>query len=390
VAETRPAGWRRGGVNTRSRPLTILHLAAPGVAGGLESVVLELTSGLRLSGHRVVLAAVLERGTEDHPVTRRAAEEGVEVRRLEVPPRAYLMEYRLLRQAIADVRPDVIHTHGYRADLIGGLAARRAGVPWVSTVHGFTGGDRKNRIYEWLQVRAYRRVQSVVAVSEAIRERLMREGIPAARIHLLPNAWAPKSMWSRENARRRLGIVDGDPVIGWVGRLTREKGADVFLEALALLPNRHWRACIVGDGRERPALAARALALGIADRVAWQGLVHDAAALYPAFDTWVLSSRTEGTPIALFEAMAARVPAIVTAVGGVPDVVSAAEALLVPPERPDALAAAIAAVLADPAAADARVEAAYRRLAEAYAPADWLAAHVALYRSAGFTRPDGA
>jgi glycosyltransferase involved in cell wall biosynthesis len=115
--------------------------------------------------------------------------------------------------------------------------------------------------------------------------------------------------------------------------------------------------------------------------VQWHGLVPDAADLYPAFDAWVLSSRTEGTPIALLEAMAARVPVVATAVGGVPDVVGPAEALLVPPEQPRALAAAVASILTDPAQAALRAEAAYQRVTEAYSPGAWLDAHVALYRT---------
>jgi glycosyltransferase involved in cell wall biosynthesis len=369
--------------------LTILHVAAPGRAGGLESVVLELTGGLRGLGHRVVLAAVLDPGSVEHPVPSRAEGQGVEVRRVVIPPRAYLTEYRALRQAITELRPDLVHTHGYRADLIGGLAARRAGVLWVSTVHGFTGGGRKNRFYEWLQIRAYRRAQAVVAVSLPIRDRLVGAGICPDRVHVIPNAWAPKALLSREEARRRLCLTGPEPVIGWVGRLTREKGADVFLEALAQIPDRHWTASIVGAGRERPALEAQAERLGIAERIRWHGLMPDAAGLYPAFDAWVLSSRTEGTPIALFEAMAARVPVVVTTVGGVPDVVSPFEALLVRSEDPAALAAGIATLLAGPDEAGARAEAAFRRLSTQHTSEAWLASHLELYRSLGPTVSTG-
>jgi glycosyltransferase involved in cell wall biosynthesis len=370
--------------------LTLLHIAAPGLEGGLESVLLELTGGLRQLGHAVVLAAVQDAGGPVSPVLRRAADREVEVVRVEVPTRAYATELRRLRAAIDTAVPDVVHTHGYRADLLGGLAARRRGVPWMSTTHGFTGGDLKNRLYEWLQVRALRRADAVIAVSAPIRNRLADAGIAVDRIHLIPNAWTPKPLVPRAEARRRLGIDDGPPVIGWVGRLTAEKGPDVFLEALALLPDRRWRASIVGDGRERTALEARARRLGVADRLRWHGIVPEAAELYPAFDAWVLSSRTEGTPIALFEAMAARVPAVVTAVGGVPAVVSGAEAILVPSERPEMLAEAIGRVLADAAGATSRVEAAYRRLVGEFATPGWLAAHVALYESVRSTRSQGA
>jgi glycosyltransferase involved in cell wall biosynthesis len=361
--------------------LTILHIAAPGPVGGLESVVLDLTSGLEQAGHRVVLAAVLDAEPGGHPVIRRAADRGVEVRPLVVARRGYVRECRQLREAIKQLGPDVIHTHGYRADLVGGLAARRSGVPWLSTVHGFIGGDRKNRIYEWLQVRSYRRAQAIVAVSGPIQSRLVKDGVPAAHVRLLPNAWAPRPILARDEARHRLGITGRDPVIGWVGRLSREKGADVLLEALAQLPHRRWSASIIGEGRERPALEAQARRLGIANLVQWHGLIPDAAEVYSAFDTWVLSSRTEGMPIALFEALAAGVPAVVTRVGGVPDVVSTNEALLVPSDDARALAAAIDEQLSDAIGGQQRAGQARRRLATVFAPGPWIDAHESLYRT---------
>lgn len=362
-------------------PLRVLHVAAPGNAGGLESVLVELTVGLHQSGLHTGLAAVVDSGSENHPVPQLAASMGVEVHLVAVPARGYLSEYRQLRDLMRRFRPHAVHTHGYRADLVGGLAARSRGMPWVTTVHGFTGGGVKNRFYEWLQTRSYRGAQAVVAVSRPIRDRLLAIGMPPDRVHVLPNAWGAKPGLSRVEARQRLGIEGTGPVVGWVGRLSREKGADVFLEALARLPSRPWQASVIGAGRERPALEAQARRLGIADRVTWHGLVTEAAALYRAFDIWVLSSRTEGTPIALFEAMAAGVPVVATSVGGVPDVITQSESCLVPPECPEALAAAIDLVLSRPVEAAARAEAAYLRLLEAFGTEAWIEAHIALYRA---------
>ena len=204
--------------------LSLLHVAVPGQAGGLESVLLDLTSGLHGLGHSVVLAAVVEPGVEEHPVADRAVSLGVDVRQLRVAPRAYLNEYRQVRTLIEQLRPDVVHTHGYRADLVAGLAATQVGVPWVSTVHGFTGGDRRNRFYEYLQICSYRRAQAVVAVSRPIRKRLLAEGIRLGAIELLPNAWTSKPLLDRSAARANLRVVDDRPLIGWVGRLTRREG----------------------------------------------------------------------------------------------------------------------------------------------------------------------
>lgn len=363
-------------------PMTILQLAAPAQAGGLESVLLDLAGGLRSRGVRVVVGAILDAPGAADAVPRRAEARGLDVVRVVVPHRAYLREYRAIATLIGEVRPDVVHTHGYRADLLGGLAARRTGVPWISTAHGFTGGGARARLYEWLQVRSFRGAARVIAVSRPVRQRLEREGVPGGNIELLANAWAPTTRLDRTEARRRLGIGADELVVGWVGRLTPEKGADVFLEALARLRDLPWTASVVGDGSDRLILERQAGALGIGDRVRWHGLVPEAASLYGAFDAWVLSSHTEGTPIALFEAMAAGIPIVVTAVGGVPDVVSPAEALLVPPDRPEELAAALRTILLERPSAAQRVDAASRRLLQRFAVEPWLDAHLSLYRAA--------
>jgi glycosyltransferase involved in cell wall biosynthesis len=137
---------------------------------------------------------------------------------------------------------------------------------------------------------------------------------------------------------------------------------------------------VLGDGGERERLERETSSIPeLARRVRWHGIVPDAGRYFPAFDLFILSSRTEGTPIALFEAMAAGVPIIATTVGGVPDMLSAAEALLIPPEDPAALAQAIQLVYDDPAAAAARARAAQARLNAEFAFEPWLARYEALY-----------
>lgn len=200
---------------------------------------------------------------------------------------------------------------------------------------------------------------------------------------MVRNAWlADTAPLDRAEARHRLGIgVRGEPLVGYVGRVGQEKGADVFIESLARL-NGSWNAVVIGDGRLTHELQARAEALGIAERMRWAGFVPEAGRFMTALDVFVLSSRTEGTPIALFEAMSARVPVVATRVGGVPDVVSEAEAVLVPPEQPNALAAAIDAVLEDPTAARERTARARERLERDFGPAAWVEAYERVYDEA--------
>lgn len=378
------AGEQRAAVSPSpgtAQRLSVLHVVAPAQFGGLETAVQALALGSRGSPVEMRVAAVVRAGEADQTFLAPLRVSGVEVFPIVVPPRAYRRERAGVAELCERLRPDVVHTHGYRVDVVDAPVARRLGIPVVTTVHGFTGGDWKNRCYQWLQRRAFRRFDAVIAVSRPLARELSHSGIAAERIHLIPNAWrAAASPLDRAAARRAVGEDHNDPCLGWVGRLSDEKGPDVFLDALAGLRDLPWTACVLGEGPRRRALEARAGALGLRGRVHWHGSVAGAGRLYAAFDVFVLSSRTEGTPMVLFEAMAAGVPIVATRVGGVPDVVSAGEAVLVPPNDPPGLAAAIRAVYRDPAAAAARTRAAKARLEREFAFGLWLERYADIYR----------
>lgn len=364
--------------------LRVLQVLAPGPFGGLEGVVEQLSTGLAARGHQVTVAAIVGPGGEEPPVVGRLQRAGVALEAIRVPDRAYHREREAVRRLLASRPFDVAHSHGYRPDVLLRGVIQGAGLPAVATAHGFTGGGAKNRFFEWLQTRAFAGFDAVIAVSRPLRERLCAAGVPRSRVHLIPNAWAQRGApLDRAEARAALGLPAQGPIMGWVGRLTREKGADVALEALASVPHGDLRVAFLGAGREEATLREQAGRLGVADRVHWLGIRTGAADLLSAFDAVVLSSRTEGTPLILLEAMAAGVPVVATAVGGVPDVVTEREALLVPPGRPDLLARAMALVMEDPGAAGRRVLAAGDRLREAFALDPWLDRHETLYRSLG-------
>ncbi len=366
---------------TRGAP-RVLHALAPGPAGGLESVVRMLAEEWARQGGEVGVALTLDAGCDVPEEFAALREAGVAVLVHEVKPRGYLRERALQLDTLRAFRPDIVHSHGYRADLLAGSAAGHLRVARVSTVHGFTGGDWKNRLYESLQLRFLRGFDAVIAVSRPLVARLAQTGIPVDRIVQIPNAWGPTGpALPRAAARAALGLPAEGVLLGWVGRLSREKGPDIFLRALALPAAGRAQAVIIGEGGMREELLAQTVALGVSDRVHWAGLVPRAGRLLAAFDGFVLSSRTEGTPIALFEAMAAGVPIVATGVGGVPDVLEGGVALVVPPADPGALAEGIGLLLADPAEARARAARAGRRLTDAYALDPWLARHRELYTS---------
>jgi glycosyltransferase involved in cell wall biosynthesis len=367
-------------------PLDVTHIFAPARAGGLERVVEMLALGQTSAGHRVSVVAIVFAGHPEPPVVARLRQGGLRVHLVETSGRGYRAEQAKVRAILRAGPGGIAHSHGYRADVLHLGEARRAGYATVTTLHGFTGGDFKNRLYEILQRRAVRRADRVIAVSRALANRMVRSGVQPDRLAVVQNAYAADlTLRDRREARAALGLPEAGWVAGFVGRLSAEKGADVLLEAVAMLRDLPMTTAFVGSGREADALRSRAEALGLGDRVRWAGTVDDAGTLYHAFDLFVLSSRTEGTPIAIFEAMSARVPVVATTVGGVPDVVGPGEALLVPAERPRELAAAIREVYEDPEAAMGRAEAANQTLRSKFGTEPWLAAHGRLYRAAAQT-----
>lgn len=366
--------------------MSVLHVVAPADIGGLERVVQMLATSQLAAGREVrVLAILAGVPAEVGPrFLQPLADAGVPVHAARLPARAYLRE----RAAVAEVcrlhRPEIVHTHGYRPDVVDAGVARSLARATVTTFHGFTGGGLRNRCYELLQLRAARRCDAVVAVSRPLAERLRGSGVRADRLHVVPNAWrgGGREALARATARRALSLPDDGFVVGWVGRLSEEKGPDLLLDALALAPDVPLQAVVVGDGRERAALERRARRAGLRARVEWKGAVPGAERLFRAFDALVLSSRTEGTPIVLFEAMAAGVPIVATRVGGVPDMLSPREAELVPSGDPAALAAAIRGIHRDPGAAAAKARVARERLCREFQAEPWIERYEAVYRAA--------
>ncbi len=300
---------------------------------------------------------------------------------LDSPARNYLRDIRVLRTLVKRDRIALLHSHGYRADAVGLIAARMESVPNVATAHGFTGGSLRNRINQFLGVQALRHSTAVIAVSAPLGTTLQSEGVRADRLHVIPNAWAPPvgQPATRAEARARLGLPADGRMVGWVGRMSAEKAPDLAVEAL-VGQDGDVTLCMVGDGPARTTVETRATELGVMHMVRLPGSLSGVWEVLPAFDVLLLSSRTEGTPMILLEAMHAGVPIVASGVGGVPLLLDQGTARLAPASGP-ALAQALHAALSDPAESHRRAEAARRRLAERNDMTQWIDRHLALYSS---------
>jgi glycosyltransferase involved in cell wall biosynthesis len=358
---------------------TILQVIAPGEVGGLESVVLALAAGQTRHGHRVIVAVVYEPREGEHPFVTALAAAGVTTVPFALPPRAYLRERALIRELCDREKPDVVHTHGYRPDILHAASRLRRNFATVTTLHGSSRVGGSSTLHEIAQILLLRRFDAVIAVSRQLASQLRGKRVRPERLHVIPNGLSDRvPVADRSEARARLNLPVDGVVIGWVGRLIPIKGADVFLRALRHL-DFPLTISVIGDGSERARLEAMVGPEGLTDRVRFHGTVPEAGRYLSAFDVFVLSSRSEGIPVTLLEAMAAKVPVVATSVGGVPEVVGPEEAIVVPPEDPVALAEAIRSVIRDPAAARRRVEAALHRLHADFGMDRWIDAHDRVY-----------
>jgi glycosyltransferase involved in cell wall biosynthesis len=282
---------------------------------------------------------------------------------------------------LRDTACDVLLCHGYKANMLGRLAARRVGIPAIAVSRGWTGETRKVKLYEWLDRRHLRFMDHVVCVSEGQATKVRRWcRVPASRVSVIRNSARLAAFERRDpGARDRLlgffgqGEAPAEPhsagnpgsagalpsrntsgvsqVVLAAGRLSPEKGFGVLVEAAATICKQNPGAGIVlfGEGVLREELESRVAALGLAGRFLLPGFRTDLDSLIGAADVVVLPSFTEGLPNVALEASAAGVPVVATAVGGTPEAVTdGVSGFLVQPGQPMKIAQRVGELLRDP------------------------------------------
>ncbi len=283
---------------------------------------------------------------------------------------------------------DVVHTHCAKAGAVGRSAARRAGTGRiVHTYHGFPFHPFQSRLRRSVYLRIERvlgrHTDLAVCVGGGVAVEAIRRGIVrpdrvrsiAVPVDRHATTACPAT---RARARREIGVPDEDFVIGAVGRLTYQKAPEDFLTALRNVDRPGVTGVWIGDGDLAGRMRRLAAEPGRGPRIVLTGHRADVPDLLPAFDVFVLPSRYEGLPLVVAEAMVCGIPVVATAVNAVPDVVVPGETgMLVPPRRPDLLAAALRHLIEHPAAGARMVAAAHTRIDERFgeaALADTLAA----------------
>jgi glycosyltransferase involved in cell wall biosynthesis len=328
-------------------PLRIALMLECDGPGGAELMMLDLATELRSRGH-TVLPVGLKNGTGWLGARFDAA--GFRTESFELRRPIDFAAVAQLAAILREFRADVVHSHEFTMAIYGAAASTRVHARHVITMHGglyYAAALRRRLAMRW----ATRRSSALVGVSLATANTLQRTlGVTPPRLQIVPNG-IPLRSGVRDRVRSELGITPGEILIVAVGNLYAVKGHAVLLDALGTLrDSADWRLAIAGRGEEEAALLERAAAAGIADRIHILGFRDDIPDVLAAGDIFAMPSLSEGLPLALVEAMSFGLPVVVSAVGGIPEVVSDnVDALLVPPSDVIALASALRALINDPA-----------------------------------------
>lgn len=291
-----------------------------------------------------------------------------------------------LRQVVKGQKIDLIHSHGYRANFAALIVGKTMDIPIISTVHGYTRVDRKVAFYERLDRLVLRFFDRVICVSDELAEWLCKLTLNKRTVHILPNTIDLKSLSDGKSSNDLRFYHKRDQencVIGFLGRLSSEKGVFVLLRAakLVLMKNPNVKFLIAGDGPMEEQLMRGIAELGIQEKFKLVGYVKDVYGFFQEIDALALPSLREGIPIAMLEAMFFWVPIITTGVGGMREVLNERSAIFVFPNNAEDLADKIISFSFDKEKYGSMVSTARARFDNNYHPSMWIGHLEKIYAS---------
>ncbi|HEY1643383.1 MAG TPA: glycosyltransferase [Streptosporangiaceae bacterium] len=294
--------------------MKVLHVITGLDAGGAE---LQLAMLLRHTRHEADVVTLYNPG----PVAEMIREEGTSVRDLGMQSNRELRALVRLRKLIRDGRYDVVHTHLYRTQVYARPAARLAGTPVVLTTEHSIGETHIERRPMTRGVRALYLTSELfsdatIAVSDIVRDRLARWGVPGRKITVVPNGVEVTELSYDEDARRQVreqfGLAPDTYVIGALGRLDPNKRVDLTMEAAKPMLGDKCKFLVIGRGEDQERLEKAAARLGISEHVIFGGYQRDTTAMLAAFDLYVAASLQETFGLSVLEALASGLPVLYT------------------------------------------------------------------------------
>jgi glycosyltransferase involved in cell wall biosynthesis len=362
----------------------VLQLISSSGYYGAENMLLNLIGNDEATPSQNFLAVFYNRPRPNTELYDRAKRTGVRAELIHCQGRIDWRAVRDIRRLVRENNIDVIHTHGYKADLYGYTAARREGKPVVATCHNWLAGGAMLATYNFLDRIALRRFDAVGAVSQTIAEKLLSLGLRRERITVIPNGIDVHAFDVARSPGTPAAEARKEQVIGVIARLDLQKGFVYLLNAVATLRNSFpaLRLLIVGEGPDRARIEQLVSGQNLGALVTFAGQQSDMPGVYASIDIFVLPSLNEGLPMTLLEAMAASKPIIATRVGAVATVITHGETgLLVEPADEAGLTNALSQLLADPELRRRLAEKARAHVEQHYTAAAMIQEYLAMYRT---------
>ena len=308
-----------------SKEINILQFICPTGFYGAERWILALSRFLPKDKVRCDLAVTLENNSKDLELVRVFRQNYGQAFEIPMSGRFDLGVINKLVRLIKDREIDVIHTHGYKSDILGVLAARKAGIKCVVTPHGFENvKDPKLRFFIWLGCKAMGFADRVVPLSPQLIEDSKRVGVKDNKLLYIQNGVDLSEVEAQRQKTNPLKDVNGEKRIGFVGQMISRKNIfdilDIFEELYA--KNHNIRLIFVGDGNQRIELEAYANKLASSDKIDFLGFRDDRLELLQSFDLFVMTSTLEGIPRCLMEACAMGIPVAAYDIPGIDQLIT--------------------------------------------------------------------
>jgi glycosyltransferase involved in cell wall biosynthesis len=336
--------------NKKMKTIRVLHLIASRGLYGAEQVLVNLLPALRSSGFDPALGCICSADSAAGDFIAAVQSRGIPVFAIREGGRTGIGSFYRIWEVLRRTGADILHTHGYKATIIGGLAGRIARKTLMSTCHGEATKRPDLATYLSAENIFLRRAFHVFPVSTAIRHELLARGVPEQRLAVVYNGIDDPVM-NGKRPKDYSGGSDWSPHLVSVGRLIDTKRFDLAIEAVSVLRREYPSIVlsIAGDGPCEGALRERVNDLGLQDHVRFLGYIKDTPRLYESADIFLLPSETEGSPIVLLEAMAFSLPIVITSVGAIPEMVNdRTSALLIKPGDLESLVGAMRELVAKP------------------------------------------
>lgn len=312
------------------RKINILQFICPTGFYGAERWVLALAKHLDRDKVRCDLAVTAEPENPDLELTRQFQALGLDAYPLQMKHKFDLTVIAKLVELIKSKSIDVIHTHGYKSDILGVIAARKAGIPCIVTPHGFENAkDLKLRAFIWLGCQAMKFAQKVVPLSKQLMSDCEKVGVKEQKLLYIQNGVDLSEVEGTEVPVR----TTEEKRIGFVGQMISRKNIFDLLDIFDILQKKHdnLRLVLLGDGDQRSALESYARSLQSNTKIEFLGFRDDRLSLLKSFDLFVMTSTLEGIPRCLMEANAAGIPVAAYDIAGIDQLITHQETGLLAP-----------------------------------------------------------